>query len=108
MFAGAALEEAETRDRGLLGLLEDGGGGGLVHRVGRPQAQERRLRMKLVIVKPQKQVVKQLSQGNSETRNTQEGAGLMPGWAVSPTLRECCPTTPQWLRLQRADGCTQI
>lgn len=107
MFAGAALEEAETRDRGLLGLLEDGGGG-LVHRVGRPQAQERRLRMNLVIVKPQKQVVKQLSQGNSETRNTQEGAGLMPGWAVSPTLRECCPTTPQWLRLQRADGCTQI
>lgn len=27
MFAGAALEGAETRDRGLLGLLEDGGGG---------------------------------------------------------------------------------
>lgn len=28
MFAGAALEEAETREGVLLGLLEDGGGGG--------------------------------------------------------------------------------
>lgn len=73
MFAGAALEEAETREGGLLGLLEDGGGG---ERVGRPQAQERGLRMNLVIIRPRKQVVKQLSQGNSETRNTQEGAGL--------------------------------
>ena len=27
MFSGSALEEAETGGRGLLGLLEDGGGG---------------------------------------------------------------------------------
>lgn len=73
MFAAAVLEEAETREGGLLGLLEDGGG---VGKGGQATSPGERTNDEFSDHKTSKQVVKQLSQRNSGTRNTQEGAGL--------------------------------